>query len=78
VVTGGARRIGRVFSLGVARAGGNVIIQHGHSSTDEEELQAENTSLGGGLISYKLTWQILARRLISSPAPSSLGLYMAW
>jgi NAD(P)-dependent dehydrogenase (short-subunit alcohol dehydrogenase family) len=46
LITGAARRIGRVFSLGVARAGGNVIIHHGHSSTDAQDLQAEITSLG--------------------------------
>ncbi len=46
LITGAARRIGRVLSLGVARAGGNVILHHGHSTDDVEKLQKEITSLG--------------------------------
>jgi NAD(P)-dependent dehydrogenase (short-subunit alcohol dehydrogenase family) len=46
LITGAARRIGREFALGVARAGGNVIIHHGHSSSEAKILQAEIEGLG--------------------------------
>jgi NAD(P)-dependent dehydrogenase (short-subunit alcohol dehydrogenase family) len=46
LITGAARRIGREFALGVARAGGNVIIHHGHSSSEAEILQTEIECLG--------------------------------
>ena len=46
LITGAARRIGREFALGVARAGGNVIIHHGHSSNEAKILQTEIEGLG--------------------------------
>jgi pteridine reductase len=46
LITGGARRLGRVFSLACARAGANVVIHHGHSESDAETLQAEIKELG--------------------------------
>ncbi len=46
LVTGAARRLGRVFALACARAGADVIINHGHSDADAESLRAEITELG--------------------------------
>lgn len=46
LITGAARRIGREMALGVARAGGNVILHHGRSSNEAKILQGEIESLG--------------------------------
>ena len=46
LITGAARRLGRVFALSVAHAGGNVILHYGHSSSQAEALQSEIVSLG--------------------------------
>jgi NAD(P)-dependent dehydrogenase (short-subunit alcohol dehydrogenase family) len=46
LITGAARRLGREFALGVARAGGNIILHHGHSSSEAKILQAEIEGLG--------------------------------
>lgn len=45
LITGGARRLGRAMSLAVARAGGNVIIHHGHSSQEALQLKEQIESL---------------------------------
>jgi pteridine reductase len=46
LVTGAARRVGRIFALACARAGAHVVIHHGHSDAEAEELRGEITSLG--------------------------------
>lgn len=46
LITGAARRVGRVMALAIARAGGNVIIHHGHSSKMAYELKDEVEGLG--------------------------------
>lgn len=46
VVTGGARRVGRAISLGLARAGMNVVINHTASPDDAERTAHEVTSIG--------------------------------
>ena len=46
LVTGAARRLGRIFALACARAGADVIIHHGHSDLDAETLRAEIGGLG--------------------------------
>ncbi|MEO5887879.1 MAG: SDR family oxidoreductase [Anaerolineales bacterium] len=46
LITGAARRIGRIFALACARAGADVIIHHGHSDTEAEMLQNEIKGLG--------------------------------
>jgi len=46
LITGAARRIGREFAFGVAHAGGNVIIHHGHSSDEAKILQTKIEGLG--------------------------------
>jgi pteridine reductase len=46
LITGAARRLGREMALGIARAGGNVIIHHGHSPNEAGILQGEIEALG--------------------------------
>lgn len=38
LVTGAARRLGRVFALAIAKEGGNIIIHHGHSPAEAHEV----------------------------------------
>ncbi len=46
LVTGGARRVGRLFALACGRAGANVIIHHGNSAQEALDLKEEIESLG--------------------------------
>jgi NAD(P)-dependent dehydrogenase (short-subunit alcohol dehydrogenase family) len=46
LITGAARRVGRLFALACGRAGANVIIHHGHSQQEAEEVRDEIASLG--------------------------------
>src|SRR5512138_319097 len=46
LVTGGARRVGRIFALACARAGADVVIHHGHSEEEARRVQDEITALG--------------------------------
>ena len=63
LITGSARRVGRIFALGCARAGADVIIHHGHSSDEAAETQDEIEKLG------RRAW-VLASDL-SKPAEAS-------
>ena len=46
LITGAARRLGRLFAMSCARAGADIIIHHGHSDADAESLRNEITGLG--------------------------------
>ena len=46
LVTGGARRVGRLLALACGRAGANVIIHHGNSAREALDVQKEIASLG--------------------------------
>ncbi|NOT05930.1 MAG: SDR family oxidoreductase [Anaerolineales bacterium] len=46
LVTGGARRVGRLFALACGRAGANVIIHHGNSAQEALDLKNEIASFG--------------------------------
>jgi NAD(P)-dependent dehydrogenase (short-subunit alcohol dehydrogenase family) len=46
LVTGGARRVGRLLALACGHAGADVIIHHGHSLEEALEVQKEIASLG--------------------------------
>ena len=46
LVTGGARRVGRLFALACGRAGANVIIHHGNSAREALDLKNEIASFG--------------------------------
>ena len=46
LVTGGAKRVGKIFALACARAGADVVVHHGHSAEEAEATREEITSLG--------------------------------
>jgi NAD(P)-dependent dehydrogenase (short-subunit alcohol dehydrogenase family) len=46
LITGAARRVGKIFALACARAGANVIIHHGHSEEEAEKVRQEITGMG--------------------------------
>lgn len=46
LVTGAARRLGRIFALACGRAGADVVIHHGHSPKEALEVQEELASFG--------------------------------
>ncbi len=46
LITGAARRIGRALALAVARAGGDVVIHHGHSPREAAALKSEIEAQG--------------------------------
>ena len=46
LITGAARRLGRLFALACGRAGADLILHHGHSPTEAESLRDEIASLG--------------------------------
>ena len=46
LITGAARRVGRIFALGVARAGANVVVHYHHSSQEVEDTCGEILALG--------------------------------
>jgi pteridine reductase len=53
LITGAARRIGRLFALECARAGANVVIHHAHSDSDAESLLAEISGLNRKAWTFK-------------------------
>jgi pteridine reductase len=46
LITGAARRVGRIFALACARAGADVVIHPGHSDADAEEVREQIIGLG--------------------------------
>lgn len=46
LITGAARRLGRSFALACARAGLDVVIHHGHSDEEAEEVREEILKMG--------------------------------
>jgi NAD(P)-dependent dehydrogenase (short-subunit alcohol dehydrogenase family) len=46
LVTGGARRVGRIFALACARAGADVLIHYGHSEQAALDVKSEIEALG--------------------------------
>lgn len=46
LITGAARRLGRLFALACGRAGADLILHHGHSPAEAESLRDEIASLG--------------------------------
>src|SRR5690348_12457777 len=47
LVTGGAKRVGKIFSLACARAGADVVVHHGHSADEAEATSEEIKRMGG-------------------------------
>src|SRR6185436_7482206 len=54
LITGGARRVGKVFALACARAGADVVIHHGHSDAEAEEVRDEIIGLGRRAWAFKV------------------------
>jgi NAD(P)-dependent dehydrogenase (short-subunit alcohol dehydrogenase family) len=48
LITGAARRLGRLFTRACARAGANVVIHHGHSDEEAESLRREIVEMDRG------------------------------
>lgn len=46
LITGAARRVGRLFALGCARSGADIILHHAHSPRKAEDTRSEIESLG--------------------------------
>ena len=46
LITGGAKRVGKIFTLAYARAGADVVIHHGHSAREAELTRREVSALG--------------------------------
>ena len=46
LITGGARRVGKIFTLACARAGADVVIHHGHSEEEAEATRDEVRRMG--------------------------------
>ena len=46
LITGGAKRVGKIFALACARAGADVVIHHGHSAEEAEATRQEIIGLG--------------------------------
>ncbi len=46
LITGSTRRVGKIFALACARAGADVVIHHGHSEEEAEEVRAAIVGLG--------------------------------
>ena len=46
LITGAARRLGKLFALACARAGADIVIHHGHSDEEAERARSEITGLG--------------------------------
>lgn len=46
LITGAARRVGKIFALACAGAGADVVIHHGHSDEEAEQVRAEIIRLG--------------------------------
>ena len=46
LITGAARRLGRLFALACARAGADIVIHHGHSEADADSLHREIMEIG--------------------------------
>lgn len=50
LITGSARRLGRVMALAAARAGSDIILHHGHSPQEAQETQTMIQKLGRGCL----------------------------
>ncbi len=53
LVTGGARRVGRELSLGLARAGADVVVNYCHSAAEAEATAADIVALGRRAITVR-------------------------
>ena len=54
LITGSARRLGKLLALACARAGADIIIHHGHSEAEAEAVRTEIENLGRRVWVYKM------------------------
>ena len=68
LVTGGAKRVGKIFALACARAGADVVIHHGHSAEEAEATREEIVGLGrqAWIVEADLNDPAQAANLVSS------------
>jgi NAD(P)-dependent dehydrogenase (short-subunit alcohol dehydrogenase family) len=66
LITGAARRVGKIFALACARAGADVVIHHAHSNDAAEAVRAEIVGLGRKAWIFKadLSDSLQAQKLI--------------
>ena len=77
LVTGAARRIGRIFALACAQAGADVVIHHGHSDVEAETVRHEIKGLGRRAWIFKADLAIQSRLKIWLRKLGNPRLYMA-
>src|ERR1044071_9213972 len=53
LVTGAARRVGKILALACARAGADVVIHHGHSNAEAEQLRDQIIEMGRRALVFK-------------------------
>lgn len=74
LITGGARRLGRVFALACARAGADIVIHHSDSKAEAEAVRQEINGLGSRSWIYQADFSDPAQagsliRLINQSTP---------
>lgn len=67
LITGSAKRVGKIFALACARAGADVVIHHGHSEEEAEKVRKQITAMG------RNTWVFQADLSQSSQAGSLIA-----
>lgn len=68
LITGAAKRVGKIFALACARAGADIVIHHGHSAEEAESTREEIERLG------RRTWIVEADLNDSSKAGNLIRL----
>ena len=53
LITGAARRVGKIFALACARAGADIVVHHGHSEAEAEEVRNEIIGMGRRALVFK-------------------------
>jgi pteridine reductase len=53
LITGAARRVGKILALACARAGADVVIHYGHSDAEAKEVRDQIVGLGGRAWAFK-------------------------
>ena len=53
LITGAARRVGKIFALACARAGADIVIHHAHSDAEADEVRNEIIGLGRQALVFK-------------------------
>ena len=53
LITGAARRVGKIFAMACARAGADIVIHHGHSDDEAEKMSEEIRGIGRRAWAFK-------------------------